>query len=51
VQQLVLSRFDLRRVAANSPEVILIERGHQANGFEDNQEITESSKKTASNAA
>jgi hypothetical protein len=45
VQQLVLSRFDLRPVAANSPEVILIERGYHPSGFEDSQEIPESSKK------
>ena len=45
VQQLVLSRFDLRPAAAISPEVILIERGHYPNGFENNREIPESSKK------
>ncbi|HEY0726292.1 MAG TPA: glycosyltransferase family 61 protein [Pyrinomonadaceae bacterium] len=46
VQQMVLSRFDLRPVGANPPEVILIERGHRPSGFEDCAELSESSRKS-----
>ena len=46
VQQIVLSRFDLRPVGAIPPEVILIERGHHRSGFEDCREIPEKSRKS-----
>jgi len=46
VQQIVLSRFDLRPVGAIPPEVILIERGHHPSGFEDCHELTERSRKS-----
>lgn len=46
VQEIVLSRFDLRPVGAIPPEVILIERGYHPSGFEDCREIPENKKKS-----
>jgi hypothetical protein len=46
VQRIVLSRFDLRPVGAVPPEVILIERGHHPSGFENCDDLSESSRKS-----